>query len=143
MTSEDTLIRVKNLYKVFGKRPHSVMAKVHEGLHKDDFMAETGHTLGLRDINLKIKKGEVFVIMGLSGSGKSTLIRHFNRLIDPTEGSIFIDEIDVMHLSQKELENFRRHKMSMVFQQFGLVSRVLKTTFPTPQIIRLLKTENL
>ena len=121
MTSKDTLIRVKNLYKVFGKKPHSVMSKVHEGLHKDEFMAETGHTLGLRDINLKIKKGEVFVIMGLSGSGKSTLIRHFNRLIDPTEGSIFIDEIDIMHLSQKELENFRRHKMSMVFQQFGLL----------------------
>ena len=121
MNNQDTLIHVRNLYKVFGKSPHTVMPKVHEGLHKDEFMAETGHTLGLRDINLEIKKGEVFVIMGLSGSGKSTLIRHFNRLIDPTEGSIFVDGVDVMDLSQKELEEFRRHKMSMVFQQFGLL----------------------
>jgi len=121
VTNQDILINVRNLYKVFGKNPHAVMPKVHEGLHKDEFMAKTGHTLGLRDINLQIKKGEIFVIMGLSGSGKSTLIRHFNRLIDPTEGSIFIDGIDVMHLSQKQLEAFRRHKMSMVFQQFGLL----------------------
>ena len=121
MTGKDTLIRVKNLYKVFGKKPHSVMHKVHEGLHKDEFMAETGHTLGLRDINLKIKKGEVFVIMGLSGSGKSTLIRHFNRLIDPTEGSILIDEIDVMHLSQKELEN------SIEFESYITNTRLMCT----------------
>ncbi|MEE2698784.1 MAG: glycine betaine/L-proline ABC transporter ATP-binding protein [Pseudomonadota bacterium] len=117
----ETIIRIDNLYKVFGKKPHSVMHKVHEGLNKDEFMGETGHVLGLRDINLEIKKGEVFVIMGLSGSGKSTLIRHFNRLIDPTEGAIFVDEIDIIHLSQKELEQFRRHKMSMVFQNFGLL----------------------
>ncbi len=121
MTNPETIIRIDNLYKVFGKKPHSVMHKVHEGLNKDEFMGETGHVLGLRDINLEIKKGEVFVIMGLSGSGKSTLIRHFNRLIDPTEGAIFVDEIDILHLSQKELEQFRRHKMSMVFQNFGLL----------------------
>ncbi|PLX45716.1 MAG: glycine betaine/L-proline ABC transporter ATP-binding protein [Hyphomicrobiales bacterium] len=96
------------------------MPLVHEGLSKDEILARTGHTLGLRDINLSIGKGEIFVIMGLSGSGKSTLIRHFNRLIEPTEGSITIDGTDVMHLSKKELGAFRRHEMSMVFQRFGL-----------------------
>jgi glycine betaine/proline transport system ATP-binding protein len=84
-------------------------------------LAETGHTLGLRDINLNIHRGKIFVIMGLSGSGKSTLIRHFNRLIDPTEGKILVDGVDVMELNAKELQNFRRHKMSMVFQKFGLL----------------------
>ncbi|HEY9078499.1 glycine betaine/L-proline ABC transporter ATP-binding protein [Magnetovibrio sp.] len=117
----DPIVRIENLYKVFGANPKDVMPMVREGRSKDDILAETGHTVGLKNINLDIEKGSIFVIMGLSGSGKSTLIRHFNRLIDPTEGSIFVDGIDVMSLSQKELENFRRHKMSMVFQRFGLL----------------------
>ncbi|SIS91648.1 quaternary amine ABC transporter ATP-binding protein [Neptunomonas antarctica] len=117
----EPLIQIEGLYKLFGKNPKSVMSMVHEGRSKDDILAETGHTLGLKDINLTINKGEIFVIMGLSGSGKSTLIRHFNRLIDPTEGVIRVDNIDVMKLSPKELEEFRRYKMSMVFQRFGLM----------------------
>ena len=117
----EPLITIEGLYKVFGKNPESVMPMVHEGRSKDDILAETGHTLGLKDINLTINKGEIFVIMGLSGSGKSTLIRHFNRLIDPTEGVIKVEHTDVMKLQPKELEQFRRHKMSMVFQRFGLM----------------------
>ena len=62
----------------------------------------------MRDINLEIEKGQIFVIMGLSGSGKSTLVRHLNRLIDPTEGAIYVGGIDVMNLSQTELEAFVR-----------------------------------
>ncbi|NMU71551.1 ATP-binding cassette domain-containing protein, partial [Vibrio parahaemolyticus] len=91
------------------------------GHSKEQVLAETGHTVGLKDINLQIQKGEIFVIMGLSGSGKSTMIRHFNRLIDPTMGQILVEGVDVMQLSNKELEQFRRHKMSMVFQRFGLL----------------------
>jgi len=120
-TERETLISVKNLYKLFGNESKTHMQRVHEGQSKEQILEETGHTLGLKDINLDIKRGEIFVIMGLSGSGKSTLIRHFNRLIDPTEGQIFVDGVDVMSLSQKELEQFRRHKMSMVFQRFGLL----------------------
>ncbi|USD66166.1 glycine betaine/L-proline ABC transporter ATP-binding protein [Vibrio sp. SCSIO 43136] len=115
------LVEISGLSKVFGPKPDSVLPKVHAGEGKDAILAETGHTVGLRDINLKIHKGEIFVIMGLSGSGKSTLIRHFNRLIDPTEGKIMVEGIDVMSLNTSELENFRRHKMSMVFQRFGLL----------------------
>ncbi len=117
----EALIQIEGLYKVFGRDPASVMPLVHEGRSKDDILAETGHTLGLKNINLTINTGEIFVIMGLSGSGKSTLIRHFNRLIDPTEGVIRVENTDVMQLSPKALENFRRHKMSMVFQRFGLM----------------------
>ena len=117
----EPLIRVENLYKVFGSDPRSIMQLVREGRSKDEILAETGHTVGLRDINLEIEKGQIFVIMGLSGSGKSTLVRHLNRLIDPTEGAIYVGGIDVMNLSQTELEEFRRHTMSMVFQHFGLL----------------------
>ncbi|MCG9596236.1 glycine betaine/L-proline ABC transporter ATP-binding protein [Vibrio sp. Isolate25] len=115
------LIEISGLYKVFGRKPESVMKRVKAGDSKEEVLADTGHTVGLKDINLKINKGEIFVIMGLSGSGKSTLIRHFNRLIDPTEGQILVEGTDVMQLNQKQLEEFRRHKMSMVFQRFGLL----------------------
>jgi len=120
------LIQVENLYKLFGKHPEKHMPLVHEGKTKDEILAATGHTLGLKNINLTINAGETFVIMGLSGSGKSTLIRHFNRLIDPTEGVIRVEGTDVMQLNKRELEQFRRHKMSMVFQRFGLACCPIK-----------------
>lgn len=117
----DVLIKIEGLYKVFGKKPESIISLVKEGKTKDEILADTGHTVGLKGINLEIRKGEIFVIMGLSGSGKSTLIRHFNRLIDPTQGVIEVAGTDVMKLSPQELQDFRRHKMSMVFQRFGLL----------------------
>ncbi|OUR75240.1 glycine betaine/L-proline ABC transporter ATP-binding protein [Alphaproteobacteria bacterium 46_93_T64] len=117
----EPLIRIEGLYKVFGVAPKKAMSMVKDGVPKDDILAQTGHTVGLKDINLDIQKGQIYVIMGLSGSGKSTLIRHLNRLIDPTEGKIIVDGEDVMKLGQKDLEQFRRHRMSMVFQRFGLM----------------------
>ncbi|WP_343291435.1 glycine betaine/L-proline ABC transporter ATP-binding protein [Vibrio harveyi] len=115
------LIEISGLYKIFGPKPKTVIERVKQGQSKNQILADTGHTVGLKDINLQINKGEIFVIMGLSGSGKSTMIRHFNRLIDPTMGQILVEGVDVMQLSSKELEEFRRHKMSMVFQRFGLL----------------------
>ncbi|WP_404974268.1 glycine betaine/L-proline ABC transporter ATP-binding protein [Vibrio campbellii] len=115
------LIEISGLYKIFGPKPKTVIERVKQGQSKDQILADTGHTVGLKDINLQINKGEIFVIMGLSGSGKSTMIRHFNRLIDPTMGQILVEGVDVMQLSSNELEEFRRHKMSMVFQRFGLL----------------------
>lgn len=120
MTSH-ALIQVENLYKLFGSSPEEHMHLVQAGHSKEQILADTGHTLGLKNINLSINKGEIFVIMGLSGSGKSTLIRHFNRLIDPTAGAIKVEGTDVTQLDSKQLEQFRRHKMSMVFQRFGLL----------------------
>ena len=76
--------------------------------------------MGLNNINLKIPKGKIQVVMGLSGSGKSTLIRHLNRLIEPTFGKIMIDKKNVLSLTQKELLTFRQKNMSMVFQKFAL-----------------------
>ncbi len=116
-----SLIEVKNVTKIFGPNPKDALERYRAGLSKDELLAETGHTLGLADVSLSINKGEIFVIMGLSGSGKSTMIRHFNRLIDPTDGHILVDGDDVVTMSVRELEQFRRTKMSMVFQRFGLM----------------------
>ena len=93
---------------------------VKDGSTKDEVLEQTGHTVGLDNVSLKIEEGETFVCMGLSGSGKSTLIRHLNRLIDPTDGEILIEGTNVMSLNTDQLIDFRRHKMSMVFQRFGL-----------------------
>ncbi|WP_205049206.1 quaternary amine ABC transporter ATP-binding protein [Photobacterium sanguinicancri] len=120
-TTQTPLISVKNLYKVFGPNDKKVLEQVKAGKSKDDILADTGHTVGLNDINLDVYPGEIFVVMGLSGSGKSTLIRHFNRLIEPTAGEIVVQGDDVMTLNSKDLQTFRRHKMSMVFQRFGLM----------------------
>jgi len=117
----EPIIRIKHLSKDFGKQPQRVMPLVRQGIHKDTLLAEHEHALGLRDINLDILPGEIFVIMGLSGSGKSTLIRHFNRLIDPTEGEIWIKGTDITQLKNKALEQFRQQHLSMVFQRFALL----------------------
>ena len=113
-------IEINNIYKIFGNDPDSVMDMVKNGSTKDEVLEQTGHTVGLDDVSLNIEEGETFVCMGLSGSGKSTLIRHLNRLIDPTAGEIHIDGENVMNFNPEQLINFRRHKMSMVFQRFGL-----------------------
>ena len=113
-------IEINNIYKIFGNNPNSVMDMVKGGATKDEVLEQTGHTVGLDNVSLDIEEGETFVCMGLSGSGKSTLIRHLNRLIDPTAGEILIDGENVMSLNPEQLIDFRRHKMSMVFQRFGL-----------------------
>ena len=113
-------IEINNVYKIFGGNPKSVLPQVKEGATKDEVLENTGHTIGLDNVSLKIEEGETFVCMGLSGSGKSTLIRHLNRLIDPTDGEILIEGTNVMNLNKEQLIEFRRHKMSMVFQRFGL-----------------------
>jgi len=113
-------IEINNIYKIFGNDPDSVMDMVKNGSTKDEVLEQTGHTVGLDNVSLNIEEGETFVCMGLSGSGKSTLIRHLNRLIDPTAGEILIDDENVMNFNPEQLIDFRRHKMSMVFQRFGL-----------------------
>ena len=113
-------IEINNVYKIFGSNPKSILPMVKEGASKEENLNETGHTVGLDNVTLKIEEGEIFVCMGLSGSGKSTLIRHLNRLIDPTDGEIIVEGTNVMSLNKQQLIEFRRHKMSMVFQRFGL-----------------------
>ena len=113
-------IEINNVYKIFGSNPKSILPMVKDGASKEEILNKTGHTVGLDNVTLKIEEGEIFVCMGLSGSGKSTLIRHLNRLIDPTDGEIIVEGTNVMSLNKQQLIEFRRHKMSMVFQRFGL-----------------------
>ena len=114
-------IQIKNLYKIFGKNPKSALEQVKDGVNKDELLEKYNHVLGLKDINLDIKEKSIQVVMGLSGSGKSTLIRHINRLIEPTDGSVVVDGDDVLKMNDENLRNFRRTKTAMVFQRFALL----------------------
>lgn len=113
-------IIVENVTKVFGPRPESVLKLLEEGASKDEILKKTGHTVGVRDVSFEVKRGEIFVIMGLSGSGKSTLIRCLNLLNRPTRGRITVDGENIVEYGKKQLREFRQNKMAMVFQHFGI-----------------------
>ena len=113
-------IEIKNIYKIFGTDPLSVLPMVQKGASKEQVLEETGHTVGLDNVSISIEEGETFVCMGLSGSGKSTLIRHINRLIDPTHGEVIVNGTNVLDFNENQLIDFRKNEMSMVFQRFGL-----------------------
>ena len=117
----ETAISVKNLYKIFGDEDRAMVEKVKAGMTKQELLAEHGHVLGLKDINIDMPAAGIQVVMGLSGSGKSTLIRHLNRLIEPSAGEIVVGSDNVLDMSAKQLREFRRHRISMVFQRFGLL----------------------
>jgi glycine betaine/proline transport system ATP-binding protein len=114
-------IVVKNVFKIFGNRSADALRMIQQNKSKDQVLAETGCVIGVNDLSLSIGSGEIFVIMGLSGSGKSTLVRHINRLIDPTSGEILVDGENILSYDMEALRQFRRHKISMVFQSFGLL----------------------
>jgi glycine betaine/proline transport system ATP-binding protein len=114
-------ISVRDLYKVFGPDPEPLVDLVRQGMGKDELLDRHGHVLGLSNINLDIPEQSIFVIMGLSGSGKSTLIRHFNRIIEPTAGTIEVSGRDILKFGERELRELRRHEISMVFQRFALL----------------------
>jgi glycine betaine/proline transport system ATP-binding protein len=105
---------------VFGNRPEKALAMAEAGSSRAEILKATGCTVGVRDVSFDVKRGETFVVMGLSGSGKSTLIRCASRLNDVTKGRVLLDGEDLTAMSEDELREVRRHKMSMVFQHFGL-----------------------
>jgi len=119
--TQDVKIKISNLTKIFGPNAQSVLKHVENGMGKDDLLKEHKHVLGLSNINLDLKNKNIEVIMGLSGSGKSTLIRHINRLIEPTSGSIMIGGEDVIQMAPESLRKFRQQKTAMVFQSFALL----------------------
>lgn len=113
-------IAVKNVSKIFGRQVEKAEKLIAQGLSKEEILKKTGATVGVDRVSFQIEKGEIFVIMGLSGSGKSTVLRMLNQLIPTTSGQIIVDGQDLTKLSKKELLEFRRNKMSMVFQDFAL-----------------------
>jgi glycine betaine/proline transport system ATP-binding protein len=114
-------IKIKNLSLIFGKSKHKALKLLREGKSKSDILKATGCNVAVRDANITVNEGEIFVIMGLSGSGKSTLLRCINRLINPTAGQIFVNNQEITNMTEKELLNIRRSGLAMVFQHFGLL----------------------
>ena len=114
-------IECQNLWKIFGSRADQALdAARNEGIDKDEALKRFGCVIGVADASFTVKRGEIFCIMGLSGSGKSTIIRHVNRLIEPTAGSVHVGGQDVMSLSAKDLRALRTRKIGMVFQHMAL-----------------------
>lgn len=120
-TTSASAIEMRGVTKIFGDNPQEALALLKSGKSKAEVQAETNHVIGLNNVSLDIAPGQIFVVMGLSGSGKSTLIRHVNRLIEPTAGEIIVNGADVLKMSLDELRTFRRTRIAMVFQKFGLL----------------------
>ena len=119
---DDIVIEISNVWKIFGDQAEEALNAIREeGLSKAQVLDTYNAVVGVADVSLSIKRGEIFCVMGLSGSGKSTLVRHLNRLLEPTDGKILIHGTDVMALNAKELQKFRNLKIGMVFQNFALL----------------------
>ena len=100
------------------RRPSFVLAG---GVLGDEALASAGLVGAVRDVNLGVREGEIFVIMGLSGSGKSTLVRCMSRLIEPTSGEINFNGENLLEATPARMIEIRRHQMGMVFQHFALL----------------------
>ena len=120
-SEHEPIIRVDSIWKVFGRNAERVMDPDNAGKSKPEIQSELGAVVGLHDVSFEVQKGETFVIMGLSGSGKSTMVRCLIRLIEPTAGTIVIDGNDITAMTDRELMEFRRDKIAMVFQHYGLM----------------------
>jgi glycine betaine/proline transport system ATP-binding protein len=116
------VIRAERVWKVFGPHPERLVDSEDALLPRRELRRKTGCVVAVRNVSLEVWPGEVFVVMGLSGSGKSTLVRALIRLIEPTAGRIEIAGRDVMKADRSELRELRRHSVSMVFQNFGLLA---------------------
>jgi len=114
-------LRIEDVYKVFGRNEARAVEMLRQGADRRQVLAETGCTVGLAGVNAVIPAGWITCIMGLSGSGKSTLVRHLNRLIDPSAGRVLLDGRNILELDMPALRELRRHRISMVFQAFGLM----------------------
>jgi glycine betaine/proline transport system ATP-binding protein len=125
MTTPSAKLICRDVWKIFGRTPERVYRDIASD--KADVVAQSDHVIAVRGVSFEVKRGETFVVMGLSGSGKSTLVRCISRLAEPTNGAILVDDQDVLTMGEEALRELRRHKVSMVFQNFGL--------FPHRQVI--------
>lgn len=117
-----TVIEISDVWKIFGQNTDAVLAEARTGrLTKQQLLERYDAVVGVADVSLDVRRGEIFCVMGLSGSGKSTLVRHINRLLEPTAGKVVVDGTDVMSLPHRELQAFRNRKIAMVFQNFALL----------------------
>ena len=121
MAEKQPQIEVSNLWKVFGNKPERALDPSLASESRSAIQEDLGLVVALRDVSFQVNRGEIFVVMGLSGSGKSTLVRCLIRLIEPTSGAVRYDGEDIFDFTSKELIQFRRQKVAMVFQHYGLL----------------------
>ena len=114
------ILSVREVSKLFGPHAEQGISLLKQGYTKERLLKEKGITVGVGQVSLDIREGEIFVIMGLSGSGKSTLVRMLNRLIEPTSGEILLHGQDLRKMNKASLRQVRRKSISMVFQKFAL-----------------------
>lgn len=119
---KDIILRVEHLTKTFGRGTRQAMEMKANKRNKGDILKETGVTIAVDDVSFEIERGKIFSLIGLSGSGKSTVVRCLNLLLQPTSGKILFEGKNVQEYNAKELLEYRRKKVSMVFQSFGLLS---------------------
>ena len=118
----DAVVELENVWKIFGERASDAMDAVRqEGIGKPEVLERFGAVVGVKDASFSVAKGEIFCLMGLSGSGKSTLVRHINRLIEPTAGTIRIMGEDIGAMKAEQLRATRADKIGMVFQNMALL----------------------
>ena len=117
----DPIISVNSLWKVFGKNPLVALEEPYISQTRSDIQEELNLVVALRDVSFEVFPGETFVVMGLSGSGKATLVRCLIGLNDVTSGEISVDGENLTEFDDRDLREFRRSKMAMVFQNFGLL----------------------
>ena len=114
-------IELRHIWKVFGQGDgHNAIALAQGGASRTEILQQSQQTVAVRDVSFSVARGETFVVMGLSGSGKSTLIRCLARLIEPTSGHVLLSGDDLLAMTEEQLIDVRRGRMSMVFQHFGL-----------------------
>jgi len=116
------MIKVDQVWKIFGNNASAALQEIRQtGIGKSEVLSRYNCVVGVADVSFEVEEGEIFCVMGLSGSGKSTLVRHINRLLEPTAGSIMVEGKDVMALGADELRRYRNEKIAMVFQNFALM----------------------
>lgn len=121
-TKNNIILRAEHVCKLYGANKNEAARLMEEGGDRNTVKQKTGVTAAIWDVNFEVQRGEIFVIIGLSGSGKSTFVRCLNMLNRPTSGTIRFENSDIGKLNKKELMDYRRDKISMVFQNFGLMS---------------------
>ena len=117
-TVTEIALRAEGLYKVFGRQPQEAVARLQAGASRSEL---DGATAAVIDASFEVKRGEIFVVMGLSGSGKSTLIRMLNGLLDATAGTVEINGERLTGATAPQVRAVRRRNVSMVFQHFALL----------------------
>ncbi len=124
-SNSEIKISCRNVWKVYGEDPSrfftNKIGSVENPQNLRQRLKDGGYIGAACDVSFDVYAGEIFIIMGLSGSGKSTMVRCISRLVEPTAGEVLMDGQDLLKLNDDELIQFRRHKMGMVFQNFGLL----------------------